>query len=48
MRPTERPPGVQKCFGKPACLRTAFAVWRDLILLSTGKRIPVWGENQIS
>lgn len=39
---------VQKCLGSPACFITAFAVWRDLILWSTGKRIPVCGLNQIS
>ena len=27
----------QNCFGSPACLSTAFAVCRDLILESTGK-----------
>jgi hypothetical protein len=31
----------QNCLGTPACFRTAFALWRDLIAGSTGKRRPV-------
>jgi hypothetical protein len=38
----------QNFFGIPACFKTAFAVWRDLILLSTGKRVLVMGLDQIS
>ncbi len=38
----------QNFFGIPACFKTAFAVWRDLILLSTGKRTLVIGLDQIS
>ena len=32
-----------ECLGIPACFRTALAVWRDTMLWSTGKRLPVIG-----
>jgi hypothetical protein len=38
----------QNCAATPACLRTALAVWRDLIWPSTTKRRCVMGLNQIS
>jgi len=38
----------QKAFFNPASPSTAFAVCRDLILLSTGKFLPETGLNQIS
>ncbi len=38
----------QNCLGMPACFRTAFAVWRDTMARSTGKRRPVMGLYQIS
>jgi hypothetical protein len=44
--PTRR--RLQNRLGNPACLSTAFAVWRDLTLPSTGKRMAVIGLNQIS
>lgn len=39
---------TQNFFGSPACLSTAFAVCRDLILLSTTKFNSVIGLRQIS
>jgi hypothetical protein len=43
-----REPGAaQNRFGIPACFKTAFAVWRDLILLSTTKLRLLIGLNQI-
>lgn len=39
---------VQNCFAKPACLSTALAVWRDLMVLSTVMQRLVIGLNQIS
>ena len=49
-RSTRSPQAIltQKRLGSPACLRTALAVCLDLMLLSTGNRRPVCGENQIS
>ncbi len=42
-------PGLpQKRFPSPACFRTAFAVWRDFIVPSTGKCFSVMSEYQIS
>jgi len=38
----------QNCFAIPACLSTAFAVWRERIFWSTGKRRWVMGLYQIS
>ena len=38
----------QNCFAMPACFNTAFAVCRDRIFWSTGKRRCVIGLNQIS
>ena len=35
----------QKALRSPACFRTAFAVWRDLMRESTGKRLPEIGLN---
>jgi hypothetical protein len=39
---------ARNAFGRPACLRTPFAVSRDLIFLSAGKRRSVTGLYQIS
>ena len=38
----------QNFLGSPACFRTAFAVWRDFMALSTTNLMPVIGLNQIS
>jgi len=40
--------GIQNFLGNPACLRTALAVCRDLIELSTTNLMPVTGLNHIS
>jgi hypothetical protein len=40
--------GVQKAFGKPACLRISFAVILDFSLRSTTTKILVFGFHQIS
>ena len=59
-RPADKPAGVgaipfsegtrlpQNFLGKPACLSTALAVWRDFILPSTTNLRPVMGLYQIS
>lgn len=39
---------IQNAFGNPACFSTPFAVWRDLMALSTGKFSPLIGLYQIS
>lgn len=39
---------AQNCLAMPACFRTAFAVWRDLMSWSTGKRRCVIALYQIS
>jgi len=38
----------QNAFGNPACFKTAFAVCRDLILLSTTIGRRDFGQSQIS
>jgi len=45
----DRTTGVfQKYFGKPACLSTPLALWRDTILLSTGNRRSDIGLNHMA